>query len=127
MVKFCISNISNFLEQKKTIILHNSLIKSRIHTIKNAKIFECFDDYTELNRKKDVKNSKKKTNSKWWNSEDVLYFKYLYFSEEKFKNFPEFSDKIYNSYNKTLQKFLEFFDKFGQVKWEKKMSKMLKE
>jgi len=30
-----------------------------------------------------------------------------------FKNFPEFSDQIYNPYNKTLQKCLEFFDKFG--------------
>jgi len=29
------------------------------------------------------------------------------------KNFPEFSDKIYNPYNKARQKFLEFFDKFG--------------
>jgi len=29
------------------------------------------------------------------------------------KNFPEFSDQIYNPYNKALQKFLEFFDKFG--------------
>jgi len=38
--------------------LHNSLIKSRIHTIKNAKVLEFFDDYTELNRKKDVKNTK---------------------------------------------------------------------
>jgi len=44
---------------KKTIILHNFLIKSRIHTIKKAKILEFFDDYTELNRKKDVKNTKK--------------------------------------------------------------------
>jgi len=57
------------------------LIKSRIHTIKNAKVLEFFDDYTELNRKKDVKNTKKKTNSKRWNSENVLYFKYLYFSQ----------------------------------------------
>jgi len=33
------------------------------------------------NRKKDVKNTKKnqKANSKQWNSENVLYFKYLYF------------------------------------------------
>jgi len=29
------------------------------------------------------------------------------------KNFPECSDKIYNSYNKAPQKCLEFFDKFG--------------
>jgi len=28
-------------------------------------------------------------------------------------NFPEFSDKIYNSYNKAPEKCLEFFDKFG--------------
>jgi len=69
----------------------------------------------------------KKINSKWWNSENVLYFKFLYFCQKMFKNFAEFSDKIYNPYNKAPQKFLEFFDKFGQVKWEKKMSKMLKE
>jgi len=41
-----------------------------------------------------------------------LYFKYLYFFLKKFKNFPEFSDKIYNSYNKAPQKCLEYFDKF---------------
>ena len=35
-------------------------------------------------------------------------------------NFLEFSDKIYNHYNKASQKCLEFFDKFGQVKQEKK-------
>jgi len=29
------------------------------------------------------------------------------------KNFPEFSDKIYNPYNKAPEKCLEFFDKFG--------------
>jgi len=28
-------------------------------------------------------------------------------------NFPEFSDKIYNPYNKAPQKCLEFVDKFG--------------
>jgi len=32
------------------------------------------------------------------------------------KNFPEFSDKKYNLYNKAPQKCLEFFDKFGLVK-----------
>jgi len=29
------------------------------------------------------------------------------------KNFPEFSDKMYNPYNKAPQKCLKFFDKFG--------------
>jgi len=29
------------------------------------------------------------------------------------KNFPEFSDKIYNPYNKAPQEYLEYFDKFG--------------
>jgi len=29
------------------------------------------------------------------------------------KIFPEFSNKIYNSYNKAPQKRLAFFDKFG--------------
>jgi len=29
------------------------------------------------------------------------------------KDFPEFSDKIYNPDNKAPQKCLEFFDKFG--------------
>jgi len=48
----------------------------------------------------------KKANSKRWNSENVLYFK-------KFKNFPEFSDKIYNPDNKVPENFLDFFDKFG--------------
>jgi len=28
------------------------------------------------------------------------------------KNFREFSNKIYNPYNKAQQKYLEFFDKF---------------
>ena len=42
-------------------------------------------------------------------------------------NFPEFSDKIYIQYNKAPQKCLEFFDKFEQVKLEKKITKMLKE
>ena len=35
-------------------------------------------------------------------------------------NFLEFSDKIYNHYNKASQKCLEFVDNFGQVKQEKK-------
>jgi len=41
LVKFLISNISNFLE-KIIIILQNSLIKSWIHTIKNTKILRIF-------------------------------------------------------------------------------------
>ena len=40
-------------------------------------------------------------------------FKVPLFFLIKIENFPEFSDKIYNSYNKALQKCLEFFDKFG--------------
>jgi len=32
------------------------------------------------------------------------------------KNFREFSDKIYNPYNKAPQKYLEFFDKLDKVK-----------
>ena len=35
-------------------------------------------------------------------------------------NFSKFSDKIYNPQNKAPQKYLEFFNKFGQVKQEKK-------
>ena len=62
----------------------------------------------------------KKANSKLWNSENVLYLKYPYFFKKRFQNFLEFSDKIYNPYNKSPQKSLEFFDKFGQVKQEKK-------
>ena len=53
-----------------------------------------------------------KANSKRWNSKNILYLKYLYFSKPKFKNFPEFSNKIYNPYNKAPQKCLEFFDMF---------------
>jgi len=41
LVKFWISNISNFLE-KKTIIFQNSWIQSWIHTIKNTKIIRIF-------------------------------------------------------------------------------------
>jgi len=33
--------------------------------------------------------------------------------KKKFKNFPEFSDQIYNPYNKSPQKCLQFFNKFG--------------
>jgi len=43
------------------------------------------------------------------------------------KNFTEFSDKIYNPYTKAPHKYLEIFDKFGYVKEEKKITKMLKE
>ena len=42
------------------------------------------------------------------------------------KNFRQFSDKIYNPYNKAQQKCLEFFYKFDQVKQDKKTTKMLK-
>ena len=41
-------------------------------------------------------------------------------------NFAEFSNKINNPYNIAPQKCLKFFDKFGQVKWENKITKMLK-
>ena len=67
-----------------------------------------------------------KANSERQNSENILYLKYLYFSKPKFKNFLEFSNKIYNPYNKAQQKCLEFFERFDQVKQEKKTSKMLK-
>jgi len=40
-LKFWISNISIFFE-KKTIVLQNFLIKSRIHTIKEHKILKLF-------------------------------------------------------------------------------------
>jgi len=69
--------------KKKTIILLNSLIKSRIHTIKNTKILRIF---WQLCRGKIEKKmlkilTNKKANSKRWNSENVLYFKYIYFSQ----------------------------------------------
>jgi len=41
------------------------------------------------------------------------------------KNFPEFYDKIYNPYNKQLQKCLESL-KNTMIKFKKKMSKILK-
>jgi len=63
-LKLCISNISTFFE-RKTIVLQNFLIKSRIHTIKQTK---------------NVKNTKElKSKYKQWNSEKDLYLKDLYF------------------------------------------------
>jgi len=47
------------------------------------------------------------------------FWKFFVFTISLFfliKNFREFSDKIYNSYNKAPQKYLEFFDKFDKVK-----------
>jgi len=41
LLKFCISNISIFFE-KKTVVLHKFLIKSRIHTRKQQKKFTIF-------------------------------------------------------------------------------------
>jgi len=38
----------------------------------------------------------------------------------------QFFDKISNTYNKTIQKFYNFFENLRQVKQTKKMSKILK-
>jgi len=53
-----------------------------------------------------------KAKSKQWNSENVLYLKYLYFLT-KIQEFSSILDNIYNPYNKAPQKCIEFFDKFG--------------
>jgi len=37
----------------------------------------------------------------------------------KIQEFSRIFDKIYNPYNKTPQKFLEFFKNHGQVKYKK--------
>ena len=47
-------------------------------------------------------------------------FKVSLFFLIKIQELPELFDKIYNPYYKAPQKRLEFFDKFGQVKQEKK-------
>ena len=61
LLKFWISNISNFFEKKKTVVLHNFLIKSRIHTIKQHKKFTIFFENRRQvkQKKKDVKNTNK--------------------------------------------------------------------
>jgi len=41
-LKFWTSNISIFFWKKKTIVLKNFLIKSRIHTVQQHKHFEIF-------------------------------------------------------------------------------------
>jgi len=59
LVRFWISKILTFFK-KKTIVLSNSLIKSRIDRIKQHKKFKNFLRIIDrLNRKKDVKNTKK--------------------------------------------------------------------
>ena len=57
MLKFWISNVSIFFE-KKTIVLQNFLIKSRIHTIKTF-LKNLRKQLTGKIEKKDVKNTKK--------------------------------------------------------------------
>jgi len=48
------------------------------------------------------------------------------FFEKKNHSFPEFFDKISDPYNKTTQKFYNFFENHKQIKLKKKMSKILK-
>ena len=57
MLNFWISNVSIFYE-KKTIVLQNFLIKSRIHTIKTF-LKNLRKQLTGKIEKKDVKNTKK--------------------------------------------------------------------
>jgi len=47
---------------------------------------------------------------KFWK---YIVFKVSLFFLIKIQEFPEFSDKFYNPYNKAPQNCLEFFDKFG--------------
>jgi len=58
-MKFCFSN--QFFFKKKTIVLQNFLIKSRIHTIKQHKNFNFFLKITDRsNRKKKMSKILKK-------------------------------------------------------------------
>jgi len=56
---------------------------------------------------------KLKANSKTMEFWKCFVFKIALFFSIKIYDFPEFSDKIYNSYNKAPQKCLECLDKFG--------------
>jgi len=53
-------------------------------------------------------------------------FQISQFFLKKKHSFAEFFDKISNPHNKTAQKFYNFFENHRQVKYKKKMSKILK-